>query len=47
MKINKYLSIVVFFFGTIIAHSQERKVLSLKEAISIATTKSNEATYPI
>ena len=35
---------MIFLFGITIGYSQERKVLSLKEAISIATTKSNEAT---
>lgn len=44
MKIKKCLSVVIFLFGITIGYSQEKKVLSLKEAISIATTKSNEAT---
>lgn len=35
---------MIFLFGITIGYSQEKKVLSLKEAISIATTKSNEAT---
>jgi len=35
---------VIFLFGITIGYSQERKVLSLKEAISIVTTKSNQAT---
>ena len=44
MKIKKHISIVIFLFGITIGYSQERKILSLKDAISIATTKSNEAT---
>jgi len=35
---------VISLLGFTIGYSQERKVLSLKEAISIATSKSNEAT---
>lgn len=35
---------MIFLFGITFGYSQDRKVLSLKEAISIATSKSNEAT---
>ncbi|MEO8234516.1 MAG: TolC family protein, partial [Flavobacterium sp.] len=43
MKIKKTILIAISFFGITIGYSQERKTLSLKEAISLATTKSNEA----
>lgn len=43
MKINKTILIAVSFLGITIGYAQERKTLSLKEAISLATTKSNEA----
>ncbi|WP_395059786.1 TolC family protein [Flavobacterium sp.] len=43
MKIKAKLLIVISFLGVTIGHAQERKILSLKEAISLVTTKSNEA----
>lgn len=43
MKINKTILIAVSFLGITVGYAQERKTLSLKEAISLATTKSNEA----
>jgi outer membrane protein len=43
MKIKSKLLIVISFLGVTIGHAQERKILSLKEAISLVTTKSNEA----
>ncbi|WP_300570047.1 TolC family protein [Flavobacterium sp.] len=43
MKIKNILLILISVFGITIGYSQERKTLSLTEAISIATTKSNEA----
>lgn len=43
MKINKTILIVISFLGITVGYAQERKTLSLKEAISLATTKSNEA----
>ncbi len=43
MKIKKYILIVISLFGITISHSQEIKKLSLKEAITLATTKSNES----
>ncbi len=43
MKIKILFSISIFIFGIGIINSQERKTLSLKDAISIVTTKSNEA----
>ncbi|MGH2664339.1 TolC family protein [Flavobacterium sp.] len=43
MKIKNTLLLGVSFFGLTIGYAQERKTLSLKEAISLATTKSNEA----
>ncbi|NHN24332.1 TolC family protein [Flavobacterium jejuense] len=41
MNINKFIIIAFFSFGYI--HSQENKQLSLQEAITLATTKSNQA----
>lgn len=43
MKIKKILLIGISLLGMTVGYTQERKTLSLKEAISIATTKSNEA----
>ena len=43
MKIKAKLLIVISFLGVTIGHAQERRILSLKEAISIVTTNSNEA----
>ncbi len=43
MKIKNILLIIISFFGITIGQAQERRTLSLTEAISIATTKSNEA----
>ena len=43
MKIKKSLLLAFLFLGISVMHSQERKTLSLKDAIEIAITKSNEA----
>ena len=43
MKIKAKLLIIISFLGFTIGHAQERRILSLKEAISIVTTNSNEA----
>jgi outer membrane protein TolC len=43
MKIKKTILIAISFFGITVGYSQERKTLSLKEAIALATTKSNQA----
>jgi outer membrane protein TolC len=43
MKIKAKLLIIISFLGFTIGHAQERRLLSLKEAISIVTTNSNEA----
>ena len=43
MKIKTKLLIVISFLGVTIGYAQERKILSLKEAISLVTTNSNEA----
>lgn len=43
MKIKNSLLLAFLLFGIMVMHSQERKTLSLKEAIEIAITKSNEA----
>jgi outer membrane protein len=43
MKIKKHILVVISFLGFTIGYAQERKTLSLKEAISIVTTKSNQA----
>ena len=43
MKIKAKLLIIISFLGFTIGHAQERRILSLKEAISLVTTNSNEA----
>jgi outer membrane protein TolC len=43
MKINKVLLFAFLFFGTITSYSQERKKMSLKDAIELVITNSNEA----
>lgn len=43
MKIKKSLLLAFLLLGISVMHSQERKTLSLKDAIEIAITKSNEA----
>ncbi len=43
MKIKAKLLIIISFLGVTIGHAQERRILSLKEAISLVTTNSNEA----
>ena len=43
MKIKTQLLIVILFLGVTIGQAQERKILSLKEAILLVTTNSNEA----
>ena len=43
MKIKTQLLIVILFLGGTIGQAQERKILSLKEAILLVTTNSNEA----
>ena len=43
MKIKTKLLIVISFLGVTIAQAQERRIISLKEAISLVTTNSNEA----
>lgn len=43
MKIKTIILIAISSFGMTIGYSQERKILSLKEAIYLATTKSNQA----
>lgn len=43
MKIKTKLLIIISFLGVTIGQAQERKILSLKEAISLVTTNSNEA----
>ncbi len=45
MKIKKTMLMGISLLGITIGYTQERKTLSLKEAISIATTKSNEANF--
>lgn len=44
MKIKSILSLTFLLLGIVSMQSQERKTLSLKDAIEIAITKSNEAT---
>ena len=43
MKINKVLLLAFLFFGIITSYSQERKKMSLKDAIELVITNSNEA----
>ena len=43
MKIKAKLLIVISFLGVTFGYAQERRILSLKEAISLVTTNSNEA----
>jgi outer membrane protein TolC len=43
MKINKIVLLAFLFFGIITSYSQERKKMSLKEAIELVITNSNEA----
>ncbi|SFA87028.1 Outer membrane protein TolC [Flavobacterium swingsii] len=43
MKIRARILIVISFLGVTFGYAQERKILSLKEAISLVTTNSNEA----
>ncbi|WP_395046473.1 TolC family protein [Flavobacterium sp.] len=43
MKIKAKLLIVISFLGITFGYAQERRILSLKEAISLVTTNSNEA----
>ncbi len=44
MKIKKSLLLAFLVFGIAVMHSQERKTLSLKDAVELAITKSNQAT---